>query len=112
MFRDPDLAGLERKNLLSSSDIPISRRTTIATSSTRSSGRVGTASWRSRAWAAVLIPKNAKLVTLFDASLGIARDPTADFDAKQVYFAYRPNQSPTPGQDCYWHLMSVGVGGG
>jgi hypothetical protein len=57
-------------------------------------------------------PKDARLVTLFDASHGIARDPIADFEAKRVYFAYRPEKSPTPGRDCYWHLMSVGVGGG
>ena len=44
-----------------------------------------------------LAPSAAKLNVLFDAADGIARDPMADFDAKHVYFAYRPDKSPVPG---------------
>ncbi len=58
-----------------------------------------------------LEPAEAKLTTLFDATHGIARDPMADFEAKQVYFAFRPDKSPKPGYDVYWHLMVVGADG-
>jgi hypothetical protein len=111
MFRDPDLAGLERILFVKRHPYLSSHNySDILDSQFRPGGgicvlEVPRAGGR-------LEPKEAKLVTLFDASQGIARDPMADFDARQVYFAYRPNKSPTPGQDCYWHLMSVGVDGG
>ena len=75
----------------SSSGIPISPRTTIATSSIRSSGRAaGSASWKSRAWRAAWNParrSSSRSSTQASASPAI---PMADFDAKRVYFAYRP----------------------
>jgi hypothetical protein len=58
-----------------------------------------------------LEPADARLATLFDASGGIARDVVADFEAKRIYFAYRPDKSPVAGQDVYWHLMGMGVDG-
>lgn len=58
-----------------------------------------------------LEPSAAKLTVLFDASEGIARDPVADFEAKTLYFAYRPAASTTAGQACYWHLMRMHVDG-
>ena len=66
----------------SSSGIPISRRTTTATSSTRGSCPAAAyAFWRSRVAAVGWSRQHARLTTLFDASAGIARDAMADFDA-------------------------------
>lgn len=59
-----------------------------------------------------LRPEQARLTTCFDASEGIARDAVADFDARQIYFAYRPQRSAVAGHEVYWHLMSVPVDGG
>ena len=58
-----------------------------------------------------LEPGLGKLRQLFDASKGIARDPVADFEAQTIYFAYRPEKSPRPGWQPYWHLMAVEVDG-
>ena len=111
MFRDPDLAGLQRILFVHRHPYLSSHNySDILDSQFRPGGgicilevpRVG----------GRIEPRDAKVSTLFDASHGIARDPIADFEAKRIYFAYRPDKSPTPGQDCYWHLMSVGVGGG
>ena len=111
MFRDPDLAGLERILFVKRHPYLSSHNySDILDSQFRSGG--GICILEVPRVAGRLEPKDAKLVTLFDASRGIARDPMADFDAKRIYFAYRPGRSPTPGQDCYWHLMTVGVGGG
>jgi hypothetical protein len=55
-----------------------------------------------------LEPAEASVTTLFDGSGGIARDPVADFDARKIYFAYRPTG---PRQQAYWHLMSMAVDG-
>lgn len=59
-----------------------------------------------------LEPAEAQVMTLFDASEGIARDPMADFAAGTVYFAYRPDQSPVAGNAPYWHLMAQPLRGG
>ncbi len=73
-----------------------------------------------------LEPADAKLVTLFDASGGIARDAVADFEAKKIYFAYRPNGSHPAlprndggvvregngSREVYWHLMQMDADGG
>ncbi len=56
-------------------------------------------------------PKEANLRTLFDASDGIARDPMADFDGAEIYFAYRPDGVIQRGGDPYWHLMAVNADG-
>ncbi|MGA2035947.1 MAG: discoidin domain-containing protein, partial [Thermoguttaceae bacterium] len=111
MFRDPDLAGLERILFVKRHPYLSSHNySDILDSQFRPGGGI---------WILEVPrvdgrfePKEAKLVPLFDASRGIARDAVADFDAQRVYFAYRPDKSPTPGHDCYWRLMSVGVGGG
>jgi hypothetical protein len=58
-----------------------------------------------------LEPSRASLTLLFDASDGIARDPIADFDARKIYFSYRPAKSTTKDQACYWHLMAMNVDG-
>ena len=106
MFRDPELAGLERILFVKRHPYLSSHNySDILNSQFRPGG--GICILEVPRMAGRLDPKDAKLVTLFDASLGIARDPMADFEAERVYFAYRPNKSPAPGQDCYWHLMSV-----
>lgn len=109
MFRDPDLARLERvlfierHPYLSShnySDVLDSRFTpgggVCILNLPHTDGR--------------LDPDHATVTRLFDAPRGIARDAFADFDAKTVYFAYRPDKTE-PGEAGYWHLMSVGVDG-
>lgn len=58
-----------------------------------------------------LAPHEAHLTVLFDASGGIARDVVADFDARKVYFAYRPAKLQEADRDVYWHLMAVGADG-
>ncbi|MGD0896856.1 MAG: discoidin domain-containing protein [Thermoguttaceae bacterium] len=47
---------------------------------------------------------DARATMLFDGSGGIPRDPVADFDARTIYFAYRPTG---PRGQAYWHLMSM-----
>ncbi|MFZ2639515.1 MAG: discoidin domain-containing protein [Verrucomicrobiia bacterium] len=59
-----------------------------------------------------LEPAAAKLTTLFDASNGIARDAMADFEARRIYFAYRPGKSRDGEQEPYWHLMAMNASGG
>lgn len=56
-------------------------------------------------------PGLAKLITLFDGSGGIARDPMADFDAKNIYFAFRPDKGPTEDIQPYWHLWVANADG-
>jgi len=50
-------------------------------------------------------PSAAKLVRLFDAKNGIARDAVADFDGKRIHFAWQREK----GQ--YFHLMSMAADG-
>lgn len=56
-------------------------------------------------------PDRAVVQQLFDGSDGIVREPTADYDAQNVYFAYRPDQSLVDGWDSYWHLHTMRVDG-
>lgn len=58
-----------------------------------------------------LNPARAEVETLFDGSAGIVRDPVSDFDARTIYFAYRPDQPKVAGWQPYWHLMSVRANG-
>ena len=48
-----------------------------------------------------LDPSKATVRTLFDAGEGIARNPTADFSARRVYFAYRASRED------YFHIMEI-----
>ena len=59
-----------------------------------------------------LDPSQAKLTTLFNARSGIARDPMIDFEAQQVFFAFRPERAGVAGYPRYWHLMVVNLAGG
>ncbi|MFA6546810.1 MAG: discoidin domain-containing protein, partial [Limisphaerales bacterium] len=51
-------------------------------------------------------PAAGKLTVLFDAKDGVARDATASFDARKIYFAHRSSS------DGYFHISSVGASGG
>lgn len=52
-----------------------------------------------------LEPAQAKLTTLFDAKDGIARDPVLSFDARTIYFGYRPTKTD------YFHLWAMNAAG-
>jgi len=56
-------------------------------------------------------PERALIQQLFDGSEGVAREPVSDFDAKTIYFAYRPDKPEVEGWDSYWHLYSMGADG-
>lgn len=103
MFRDPDLAALRRilfvkrhpylsthnySDVLDSKFLPGGGICILDIP--RTEGRIE--------------PGRAKLTTLFDATGGIARDPMADFDAKKIYFAFRPDKGPTENAQPHWHL--------
>ncbi len=53
-----------------------------------------------------LQPGQARLQPLFDAGHGVARNPAASFDAKKIYFGYRPTM------DDYFHIMVIDRDGG
>ena len=59
-----------------------------------------------------LLPDQAEVEELFDGSAGIVREPVPDYDAKTVFFAYRPDVPEVAGWDAYWHLYSLPVEGG
>lgn len=52
-------------------------------------------------------PEQAQINQLFDATAGIARDPVADFEARSIYFAYRPDQPQYNEWESYWHLYRM-----
>jgi len=56
-------------------------------------------------------PDRALIQQLFDGSKGIAREPVSDFDAKTIFFAYRPDKPLVEGWASYWHLYSMGADG-
>jgi len=56
-------------------------------------------------------PDRARIRQLFDGSEGIVREPVSDFDARSIYFAYRPDEPEVKGWASYWHLYSAGVDG-
>lgn len=58
-----------------------------------------------------LDPARAEVETLFDGSGGIVRHPVADYEARTVYFAYRPDRPEVEGWQSYWHLYSVRADG-
>jgi len=110
MFRDPDLAPLQkilfvkRHPYLSShnySDVLDSKFTpgggVCLLEIPRREGR--------------LSPAHAKVTTLFDATSGIARDPMLDFEAHKIYFAFRPDKARDDQQEPYWHLMAMNADG-
>ena len=58
-----------------------------------------------------LNPARAEVQTIFDGSAGIVRHPVADYDARTIYFAYRPDKPEVDGWKPYWHLMSMRADG-
>ena len=56
-------------------------------------------------------PDRARTEQLFDGSAGIVREPTADYDARTVYFAYRPHKPEVEGWASYWHLYAMAADG-
>lgn len=58
-----------------------------------------------------LNPARGRVRQLFDASAGIARHPVCDFEARTVYFAYRPDTPEVEGWQSYWHLWAVAADG-
>lgn len=56
-------------------------------------------------------PDRARIQQLFDGSQGIAREPVSDFDARTIYFAYRPDKPSVDGWASYWHLYAMEADG-
>jgi len=54
-----------------------------------------------------LEPGGAEIERLFDGSTGIVREPVLDYDAKTVYFAYRPDKPEVEGWASYWHMYAM-----
>ncbi|MGA2498212.1 MAG: hypothetical protein ABSH20_10750, partial [Tepidisphaeraceae bacterium] len=110
MFRDPELAPLGKILFVKRHPYVSSHNySDILDSQFRPGGRVCVLEIpRSQGR---LEPAAAKLVTLFDAGGGIARDVVTDFAASKLYFACRPDQKLADGKETYWHLMSMNVDG-
>ncbi|WP_165234430.1 discoidin domain-containing protein [Aquisphaera insulae] len=58
-----------------------------------------------------LDPASGTVTTLFASPEGIARDPVADFDARTIYFAYRPGGAERK-EESFWHLRAMDASGG
>ncbi|NLF68934.1 MAG: hypothetical protein GX575_07745 [Candidatus Anammoximicrobium sp.] len=56
-------------------------------------------------------PDQARIRQLFDGSEGIVREPVSDYDARTVYFAYRPDKPQVEGWASYWHLYAMEADG-
>lgn len=110
MFRDPDLASLERVLFVKRHPYLSSHNYSDVLDSQFVSGG-GICALDIPRTEGRLAPESAKLTTLFDASGGIARDPMADFDGTKIYFAFRPDKVPTDGEAPYWHMWVVGADG-
>jgi hypothetical protein len=55
-----------------------------------------------------LKPEKGSVTGLYDAGNGIPRDPVADYEAKKIYFSYRPAGQV---EKVYWNLMEMNVDG-
>jgi hypothetical protein len=104
MFRDPDLDALKRILFVKRHPYHASHNYSDILDSTFTAGG-GICVLEIPRIAGRLDPSAATLSTLFDATQGIARDPMADFQARKIYFAYRPDKNPRRGWAPYWHLM-------
>ncbi len=56
-------------------------------------------------------PEQATIDQLFDGSEGIVREPVSDYDAKTVYFSYRPDKPEVEGWASYWHMYAMDADG-
>lgn len=59
-----------------------------------------------------LLPDQAEIEELFDGSAGIVREPVPDYDARTVFFAYRPETPQVEGWGAYWHLYALSLESG
>lgn len=59
-----------------------------------------------------LEPGRADIERIFDGSAGIVREPALDYDARTVFFAYRPEIPLVEGWDSYWHLYALSLDDG
>lgn len=110
MFRDPDLATLDRILFVRRHPYLSSHNYSDVLDSQFKSGG-GICVLEVPRTDGRLDPSRAKLITLFDGSTGIARDPVAAFDARTVYFAFRPGETRAGEQESYWHLMAMNADG-
>lgn len=110
LFRDPDLAPLERILYVKRHPYLSSHNySDILDSQFKSGG--GICVLEMPRTDGRLEPAQAKVTTLFDGSGGIARDPVADFEARTIYFAFRPDKASAGEQEPYWHLMAMKADG-
>jgi hypothetical protein len=111
MFRDPDLAPLQRVLFVKRHPYLSSHNySDVLDAQFKPGGGICVLEIPRREGR--LEPAEAKLVTLFDSSNGIARDPMLEFEARRIFFAYRPNQGRPGEGDRYWHLMVMDADGG
>ncbi len=59
-----------------------------------------------------LVPERAEIEELFDGSAGIVREPVLDYEARTVFFAWRPDEPQVGGWDSYWHMHSLSLDSG
>ena len=103
-FRDPDLAAIETILFVKRHPfLPSHNYSVILDAPFRPGGGVYILKIPRRDGR--LDPGAGKVVRLFDAGGGIARNPMATFDARRVYFAYLPSKSG------YYHLMATDADG-
>jgi hypothetical protein len=110
MFRDPDLAGVQKILFVKRHPYLSSHNYSDVLDSQFKAGggifRLEIPCLNGR-----LEPEEAKVTCLFDGSNGIARDPIADFAARKIYFAFRPGAGQADAQESYWHLMAMNADG-
>ncbi len=107
MLRDPDLAPLGKLLLVKRHPYtPSHNYSDIMDSRFRAGGGICTLDIPCRNGR--LDPADAKLTMLFDGAAGIARDPVLDFDARTIYFAWRPMDANAPS---YWHIHRMDANG-
>ena len=110
MFRDPDLAPLQKILFVKRHPYrPSHNYSDILDSQFRSGGSVCVLNIPCQDGR--LAPDQARLAILFDATGGIARDVKLNFQADKIYFAFRPDKPAVEGHDVYWHLMEMNADG-
>jgi len=104
-FRDPDLAGIARILFVKRHPFePSHNYSVILDAPYRPGGGVCVLEIPRRGGR--FEPGQATVTRLFDAGGGIARNPMASFDARTIWFAYRPSADGT------FHLMAMDADGG
>ena len=104
-LRDPDLAGLERVLFVKRQPYaPSHNYSDLFDPAGAPGGAVCLLELPQRDGR--LEPERARLISLHDAGAGVVRDPAASFDARSIYFSWRPTA------DGYFHLYRMDAGGG